>query len=332
MEVSFEEKLVVAVVAYSAQFSHALTQEEIFHRLFYPHFLHVLEGKGSKKTSVISTPFLTAKTHKTLSLKELSVVLARLVQKKLLLQKGRYFTLFLTPQSLAITRPSPQVVAYKEQLIEEMVTLAQKVPWVLGVVLTGSYAAGARADKDDIDFLMITQKNRLWLTRLLFLLVTTLKGRRMRFPGGDISHSWDLNFWLDETRISLPKGKQSLYEAYEVLQTRWVVQKNSIYERFMKENKWVYQYFSENSFPKVSQSKNSSQGKLGKEYPFLLFRQLTSFIGDLFEKGAFFLQVFYREKRHGKQRADAHSAFFHPESTRGKILENWQKLYTKTLA
>jgi len=183
MEVSFEEKLVVAVVAYSAQFSHALTQEQILHRLFHPQFLQVLEGKRNKKKSVISEDFSLQKTQKNLSLKKLSVILEQLVQKKLLLQKGRHFTLFLTPQSLEKTRPNPQVVAYKEQLITEMATLAQKVPWVLGVVLTGSYAAGARADKDDIDFLMITQKNRLWLTRLFFLCVTALKGRRMRFPG-----------------------------------------------------------------------------------------------------------------------------------------------------
>lgn len=316
MEVSFQEKLVVAVVAYSAQFSHALTQEEIHHRLFYPHFLQVLEGKQTRKTNTI------------LSIKELSPILSQLVRKKLLLQKGQYFTLFLTPQAFVKTRPSPQVVAYKEQLIEEMMALAHKVPWVLGVVLTGSYAAGARADKDDIDFLMITQKNRLWLTRLFFLFVTAVKGRRMRFPGGDISHSWDLNFWLDETRIGLPKGKQSLYEAYEILQTRWVVQKNGIYQRFMKENSWVYTYFPKSSFPKVSSGKDVFLEKFS--FPF--FQRLALFVGDFFEKRAFFLQVFYREKRHGKQRADAHSAFFHPESTRGKILENWQKLYTKTVA
>jgi len=100
----------------------------------------------------------------------------------------------------------------------------------------------------------------------------------------------------------------------------------------MEKNNWIYQYFSEDSFPRVFQSKNKPPEKPEKKYSFLLFKKLASFLGDFFEKKAFFLQAFYREKRHGKQRADAHSAFFHPESTRGKILENWQKLYTKTLA
>src|SRR5690606_9051512 len=43
--------------------------------------------------------------------------------------------------------------------------LARWVPWVQSIWVTGSLAAGTAHDDDDIDFLVITDTGRLWLSR-----------------------------------------------------------------------------------------------------------------------------------------------------------------------
>jgi predicted nucleotidyltransferase len=291
------ESQVLAVVAYSAQFNHPLTAEEVVDRWL------TYRGFGRLDKQLVSK--LKNKSAVNKALQSLS-------KKKLLIEKKKLFTLVDHQQSLAKRLKFPQVKRQKEPLVKELVSLAKKIPWVLGVVLTGSYAAGGAGEQDDVDFLIITQRDRLWLTRLVLLFYSWLRGRRPHLPGGDISHSWDLNFWLDETSLALPKSKQSVYEAYEILQTRWVLERDNIRERFYLANSWLKDWLHFWQDPEGRSKKSPAKGL-----------DLLSWLDWL----AFYLQIGYRQLRHGRQRAGKHSAFFHPLSTRENIIKNWRKLY-----
>src|SRR3990172_12032671 len=46
---------------------------------------------------------------------------------------------------------------------------------------------------------------------------------------------------------------------------------------------------------------------------------------------AFMIEIGYRTLRHGRQRADLHSAFFHPSNTRQYLFSAWKSLYWRSL-
>ncbi|MBT4124363.1 MAG: adenylyltransferase/cytidyltransferase family protein [Candidatus Pacebacteria bacterium] len=338
MNTSTQEKLVLAAVTYSAQFSHPLTEIEIIERLLQPRFLDFLGDDDSEFTSQ-KTKTKQKSDKKDLanfSRNDFSKAITSLVKKKKIFKKGSLYTLPFTKDAFLMSgdgRKNEITKEYKEKIIKELALISEKIPWVLGVVLTGSYAAGVVVDKDDLDFLVITKKNRLWLTRLLFLVISFLKGRRPHLPGGDISHSWDFNFWLDETSLVLPRKKQGIYEAYELLQTRWILDKENTKEYFFRKNKWVDDYFLFSKLLKIETKSSKMNGKKDK-----LSEMKLSFIADVGEKIlealedlSFFIQVSYREKKHGKQSVTKNSAFFHSAKTKTMILDKWKEIYKQAL-
>ena len=302
MDLSVAEKTIIAVLAYSSQFNHSLTQNELIERIFKPEFLSLLQDKKIKSKNPKRDEFLSAIN----SLKKQKIIFQN--KDKLALSK-KYLS----------KKIDNSVKDFKQEVVEDLVSLSKKIPMVLGVVVTGSYAAGMIERDDDLDFLIITKKNRLWLTRLLFLFLSWIKGRRPHLPSGDLSHSWDFNFWLDETNLSMSENKRSIYEAYEVLQTKWIVNKNNVKTRFFKQNEWVYDYFLFADLPDINSYIESPKTKSIDLFLWL-------------EKLAFFIQNYYRQLRHGKQNTSLHSAFFHQKSTRKNILNNWKKEYLKAVS
>ncbi|MFZ5438330.1 MAG: adenylyltransferase/cytidyltransferase family protein [Patescibacteria group bacterium] len=302
MAFSVAERITLAVLAYSTKFGYPLTETEIITRAFKPHVLFALENN---KDSI----------EPKLSQQALSLALKSLLKKKKVVKKQGFY--LLNGEKIKARKPNHQIKKFKEAVVNELISVAEKIPWVLGVVITGSYAAGVVEEKDDLDFLIITKKNRLWLTRLVFLLLAWGRGRRPQLPKGDLSHSWDFNFWLDESTLSLPAEKTGIYEAYEILQTRWVVNKDQVKERFFKANQWVYNYFLFAVFPDLKAIKPSTQKKIDWFWPieFWLYK----------------FQVSYRQLRHGQQNAFLHSAFFHSNSTKGEILAEWQRRYFQAI-
>lgn len=297
---SAAEKTVVAVVAYSAQFAYPLTIEEIQKRLLTKRGLRVVDPHFSSSVKVHRLP----------------LIIRSLVKKNVLIQKGKFVTLAGNATAFGNRRRSITAGRNKERLTTEFVKLVKRIPWVLGVAITGSYAAGGAGERDDVDFLVIAREKRLWLTRLWLLVESWLHGRRPHLPGGDISQSWDLNLWLDETRLSLPPHRQSVYEAYEILQTRWVFERDGVYRRFVAANPWLAQYLAR--WPK---SQQKIQAKITRQ----------SMVLDAFDWLAFAVQIGYRTFRHGRQKADRHSAFFHPVSAKQNIILAWKSQYQRAL-
>ncbi len=63
-------------------------------------------------------------------------------------------------------------------ILKRYLPLLAAVPYTRGLVLVGSLAARRAGEQSDIDLVVRVQKNRLWINRLLFLLVAAMIGRR----------------------------------------------------------------------------------------------------------------------------------------------------------
>ncbi len=114
-----------------------------------------------------------------------------------------------------------------------------KVPGVKGVFLTGSVAAGSGNGTDDLDFFVISQKNRLWLIRLLLYFVTAILERKY-------SQHICINFILDINHLKL--SFKNLYTATELM-LMIPAYDEGVYQKVLSSNPWLWEY-KPNASPK----------------------------------------------------------------------------------
>ena len=207
------DRLVFLTLAYSSCFAFALNKKEITQRL----------AKGEQKISTSS--------------KKIEESLKKLMSQSLIQSEHDYF--FLRKRDLSNRLQRAKFVPQKQKEIQAFVALASKIPFVKAIVLTGSTAVNNAQKEDDLDFMIICQNNRLWLTRLILILLTKFKAKR---PEKENSNAWCLNLWLDEGDLVINEERRSLYEAYEILQMNFVYDAGNLQRQFLNANSWLSKY------------------------------------------------------------------------------------------
>ena len=114
------------------------------------------------------------------------------------------------------------------------------IPWIKLIGVTGALAMNNADKEDDIDLLIITSKNRLWLTRGLVVSFLRLAGVYRR--PGKIKDKICPNMLLDGKHLSMPKKERDLFSAHEVLQMKLLWQKGRTHQRFLKANQWSKEF------------------------------------------------------------------------------------------
>ena len=114
------------------------------------------------------------------------------------------------------------------------------VPTIKLVAVTGALAMNNSDKDDDIDLMIVTSKNRLWLTRLLasILLFPHLRGGRM--DSSKVANKLCLNLWLDETTLAIKR--RNLYIAHEICQAKPVFDRDNTYQKFIAANLWYKKF------------------------------------------------------------------------------------------
>ncbi|MGB9707667.1 MAG: hypothetical protein ACPL1D_02865, partial [Microgenomates group bacterium] len=134
-----------------------------------------------------------------------------------------------------------------------------------------------------------------------------------------------LNLFFDERALQVPKFKQTEYVAHEVLQMKPVVNKDNLYERFLKANKWVKKFFPNvgilNSKLKIKNPK--LQLKI-QNFKFLIFiLRFPFFILDFFGKKNEELlkktQMFLINKHKTTEIITDSQLWFHPDDSEKKF-------------
>lgn len=116
------------------------------------------------------------------------------------------------------------------------------IPFIKMVAVTGALAMKNSQRKDDVDLLIVTSKNRLWLTRLLTVFLIEIVARRRRPGDKEFANKICLNMFLDKDHLSVPEKEQDLFSAHEVCQMKVLWEKDETYQKFLKENQWVKRF------------------------------------------------------------------------------------------
>ncbi len=285
---------VLLTLGYVDQFSYPLTAVEIFQRLI---------GPPSSSPADLSTVRLALK-----KLQELGLV-----------KSWHQYYFLSSSQFTATTRLNrQQLAADKWQEVSDCVALLKKIPWIKAIFVTGSLAMDNVVEHDDIDFLVITQVNRIWLARLAVWLITIAKHKRRTWKEGG-QDTWCFNMWLEETGLRVPNSSRNLYTAYELFQAKCVFDRGQIAAKFKTDNQWANKYLV-NFF--------SNQEKLlfpTIDHPQIWWQQGWEGLWDLINRVVFGAQWLYMRPHMTIERVGLHQALFHPRHTKKLIFYQWQQ-------
>ena len=192
-----------------------------------------------------------------------------------------------------------QLKIKKAQDLAEL--LAKKFKNILMIGITGSVASGHPKKNDDIDLMIITRSDTLWKTRLeLRWWIYKNKIPHRTFGKKEMPDQFCFNLWLDEKSLKLPEDKQNLQNAVDLVLLKTLINKNKIYEKFIRENSWAKKFVATGYFKLVNRSSIIDR------------RENKNFILDEVINWCYFWpQYWYMKGKIYQEKVGLHQAFFH---------------------
>lgn len=191
------------------------------------------------------------------------------------------------------------------------------IPWIKMVGITGALAMENADKDDDIDMLIVTARNRLWLTRIIVVFLVGLLGRRRRPGETNVRDKICLNMFLDENHLGLPKKEQDLFSAHEVVQFKLLWERNNCYQKFLKANLWVKNYLA-NGLDIKKLRYEDIKGEKKKNF------SISQFLNFL-EVIAYKIQIAYMAPKRTGEVVEYQRVRFHPRDCRRWILKKYQE-------
>ena len=256
-----------------------------------------------------------------ISLRELSPLksIRGLVQKGLLAQEDDFYFLPGREKIVVKRKKSQRTSRLKLEISQKVARILIKVPGVLLVGLTGNLAMMDVRKNDDIDFLIITQGNKIWTARFLAVLLLEILGRRRRPKSKQIKDKICLNLFLDEAHLYLGKDRQDLYTAHEILQMKPLAEKENIYWQFLEANLWVKNFLPNAFGEKINRSRKNLESNSKKSRGRRIIRM--GFVEWLL--GGF--QLWHIRKGQTRETIKTGQLFFHPQDKRKEVMEQYRK-------
>lgn len=183
------------------------------------------------------------------------------------------------------------------------------IPFIKLAAVTGALSMDNSGKNDDIDFLIITAHNRVWITRLAIIVFLELLKLRRKPKDTKVNNKICPNLFLDETKMRLKKKERNIYTAHEVCQIKPLLNKDRTYEKFLSVNSWTRRYL-----PGAIERKNIHPA---------VIRQRRLNILDLIDKLAYRFQYHYMRPRITRETVEYLRVFFHPRDTRKRVEEKF---------
>ncbi|MBI2327160.1 hypothetical protein HYU92_02470 [Candidatus Curtissbacteria bacterium] len=220
------------------------------------------------------------------------------------------------------------------------------IPTVKLVAISGALSMGNSHKDDDIDLVIVSQKDLLWTTRFLTNVVllpfkrTPLKNTSQVVlsevegtpPGWKQTNRACLNVFLDESDLKI--NPQNLYTAHEICQMKPLWDRNETYSQFIKANSWVKKFLPNWAPTKMESGKwpparglwpagkIENRGHLNFHLPLTInYSPVENFLKKF--------QLWYMRPKITTEKVGDTQLFFHPKSTQDWVLNEYQKLLQK---
>lgn len=117
------------------------------------------------------------------------------------------------------------------------------MPFVRGVLISGSLSKGYMDKGSDIDYFIVTQKGRLWLCRSLLAIIRKMMPKPLR-------RYFCINYFIDNQSLSIPD--HNLFVATELAFVTPTYNR-LVWEKLLQENDWFRMYYpnKRDSYPEI---------------------------------------------------------------------------------
>jgi predicted nucleotidyltransferase len=253
---------------------------------------------------------------------EVGRVLAQLVAEGKIGQSQGFYYLSGREKIAAVRRQRELISERKYARARKLAQILRRFPWVRAVFITGALAAGNAEKEADLDFLVVTRRNRVWLARLgVYLLFSVLGWKRPR----GVEEAPDrvcLNMFLAEDELAVPDEEQNLFTAHEVALARPLWARDFLHQRFLGENPWVKNFLPNLDLPEVKIPASKSFGRPVAT----VIRRLLDFLDWLSHQ----FQLLYMRGRRTREVVERNRILFHPINLSREILAAYRvKLYAQ---
>lgn len=198
-------------------------------------------------------------------------------------------------------RKKNKILEEKIEKAEELAKLLNKnFKDILMIGITGSVAAGYPKKNDDIDIIIITKGNKLWITRLklrLFIIIKKIPHRK--FGKKEKKDDFCFNLWLDEKYLQIEE-KQNLKNAIDLILVKPLIDREKTYEKFIIINDWAKKFVATGYNEKISNFKFPMSKNRKNNYLYKIVNWMV-----------FWPQFWYMKKRIKNEKIGLHKAFFH---------------------
>ena len=168
---------------------------------------------------------------------------------------GKYYLPGVRPISWSLRNK------YSRELFDEAslsIKLLEKIPWIKMLSVTGAVASNNASKDDDIDIFIVTQKGRVWITRLFVFIILKIIGKYAQ--GKDNQKKLCCNLFVDESKIMWSEKKQNFYIAYEIMSMHPLINRDDAYFKFLKKNEWLFAHFKNFKVEFPTSFKDSPKG------------------------------------------------------------------------
>ncbi|MCX7877182.1 MAG: nucleotidyltransferase domain-containing protein [Ignavibacteria bacterium] len=112
-------------------------------------------------------------------------------------------------------------------------SLIKMFPFVRAVMITGSLSKGCSDKNSDLDFMVITAENRLWICRTFLMLFKKI------FLFNSYKY-FCINYFISENQLEIPD--KNIFTATEIATVR-IAYNTDLVHRFINANKWIRKFF-----------------------------------------------------------------------------------------
>lgn len=207
----------------------------------------------------------------------------------------------------------------KIKFIKRMIPVLALFPSVLFAGISGGLAMGNAKQDDDIDLFIITQKNKLWISRILLIVLLSVLGIRRKRNDRTVKDKVCLNMFIDEARLMLPLKTRDLYTAHEAVQMLPLFDRSNTYKKFLEANSWIQEFLPNALQRKTSQTNmNYKESFFNSVLGLFLHFALFEFLAKIFQ--------LWNIKRHTtRETVTKYLLAFHPLDYRTMILDEYKK-------
>lgn len=258
----------------------------------------------------------------TYSLEEISLGLHSLTSEQWIYKFGEFYTL-QNNHDLVMRRKKGNAKARQMlETAEKVATLLSSFPFVKGIAVSGSLSKNFADEDSDIDFFIITEKNRLWLARtalMMFRRLTILFKKQ---------HWLCMNYFIDEKMLEIEE--KNIYTAIEIA-TLLPFRGIKTFHDFFKTNQWTRSFLPNHAL-RVSYVEEARSPFIKKFVEFLFRNWLGTVLDFVLMKWT--ASRFNKKVKKGKVNAKGylydvkiskHYAKHNPDLFQRKITETYDK-------